>query len=167
MTAKYSEKKANAVQNPQTTLVLDHLDQLLGVTLAAIPDLSFKTTRFVPLGQDGFVSIYSKRCYPKAGRLFDRVEVALVDVGIKRVVFSGSRPLEHLGPLMLLIDDLVVMLGNDVFKKSGLNIRDNAGIKRGNWAGRRWMLSFAGGRRLPLLLDLMDSQLQLCLYLPV
>jgi len=167
MKEKLSEKPAVEVQNSQTILVIQQLEQLLGIRLAELPDSTFKITRFIPLGKSGFLNIYTRRCLPKAGSLFDRIEVVLVDVGIKRVVFSGPVWVGQPAPLEHLIDELVIVLGKDLFKKGRLTIRDCAALKRGCWAGRRWQLVFASGQRLPLLIDLMDSQLQLCIYMPV
>ncbi|ANE51501.1 hypothetical protein [Flavisolibacter tropicus] len=166
MSEQFSENQYT-VTDPETRLALDHLDRLLQVQLAALPDSSFKTIRFIPLANNRFVNIYSRQYFPKAAQLFARAEVSLVGKGIKRVVFTGSLPVKDPGPLLLLIDDLITILGKDLFNKTGFNTRDIAGLKRGRWAGRRWLLCFDKGQRMPLLLDLLDGQLQLCLYLPV
>ena len=167
MIGSFPPKKGAGAPHPQTVLTLQHLDHLLGLTLAQLPDHSFKTARFVPVGKAGLLNVYTRRYYAKAGNLFDQAEVMLADIGIKRVVFSGSPQQAGLEPLERLLDDLVIILGKDIFKKGALNMRDMTALKKGCWAGRRWLLSFGGGKRLPLVVDLMDSKVQLCLYLPV
>lgn len=157
---------AYAPLDPQAALLIEHLDEWMQVKLLELPDLSFQSNWFEPALDGTFATVYTKAFPYKTRKLFDTCEVMLADVDVKKLVFKGL--LEGVPPtLSQFLHKLATWLGKDIFQNTYLLEEELKSLEQGQWAGRKWLIWFNEERRLPLMVDVVNRELQFCIFLPV
>ena len=167
MIEKLSIHTPSAPLDPEAVLLIQRLDQWLQVSLMTLPDRSFTTSSFIPAPEGGFISVYSKTFLYKGNKLFETCDVMMADVDVKKLVFKARIAGMPIVTLLQFLNNLADWLGKDLHQKKQLANDEVKDLQKGEWAGRKWLVWFDEERRLPLMVDASEGQLQLCLYLPV